>query len=74
MSNALDIPAKGDLDFLSLGALVHRLDPGIYPFHKASSLQIHVSGGEFNRLPICQIVLVCGRVSRARWSTIRSAI
>ena len=48
MSNALDIPAKGDLDFLSLGALVHRLDSGIYPFHKASSLQIHVSGGEFN--------------------------
>ena len=26
MSNVLDIPAKADLDFLSLGALVHRLD------------------------------------------------
>ena len=48
MSNPLEIPAKGDLDFLSLGALVHRLDSGIYPFHKASSVQIHVSGGEFN--------------------------
>ena len=24
-----------DLDFLSLGALVHRLDPGIIPFRKA---------------------------------------
>src|ERR687897_793881 len=48
MSNPLDIPAKGDLDFLSLGALVHRLDSGVYPFHKASTLQIHVSGGEFN--------------------------
>ena len=48
MSNPLEIPAKGDLDFLSLGALVHRLDSGIYPFHKAASLQIHVSGGEFN--------------------------
>lgn len=37
-----------DLDFLSLGALVHRLDPGIVPFRKARSLEIHVSGGEYN--------------------------
>jgi len=37
-----------DLDFLSLGALVHRLDPGRYPFRKARSLNIHVSGGEYN--------------------------
>jgi 2-dehydro-3-deoxygluconokinase len=36
------------MDFISLGALVHRLDPGIVPFHKASECQIHVSGGEFN--------------------------
>ena len=36
------------LDLLSLGALVHRLDPGIIPFRKATELQIHVSGGEFN--------------------------
>ena len=48
MSNPLEIPATGELDFLSLGALVHRLDSGIFPFHKASSVQIHVSGGEFN--------------------------
>jgi 2-dehydro-3-deoxygluconokinase len=48
MSDTLDIPSKGELDFLSLGALVHRLDSGVYPFHKASSLAIHVSGGEFN--------------------------
>ncbi|RPI56524.1 MAG: sugar kinase [Acidobacteria bacterium] len=48
MTNGLDISSKGDLDFLSLGALVHRLDSGVYPFHKASSLTIHVSGGEFN--------------------------
>ncbi len=33
---------------MSLGALVHRLDPGIIPFRKASECQIHVSGGEFN--------------------------
>jgi 2-dehydro-3-deoxygluconokinase len=48
MSKTLDIPSKGELDFLSLGALVHRLDSGVYPFHKARSLAIHVSGGEFN--------------------------
>ncbi len=37
-----------DLDFLSLGALVHRLDPGTTPFRKARSFDIHVSGGEYN--------------------------
>ena len=36
------------LDFLSLGALVHRLDPGSLPFRKAESFRIHVSGGEYN--------------------------
>jgi 2-dehydro-3-deoxygluconokinase len=37
-----------ELDFLSLGALVHRLDPGVIPFRKARDLTIHVSGGEYN--------------------------
>jgi len=37
-----------DLDFLALGALVHRLDPGEIPFRKARSVEIHVSGGEYN--------------------------
>jgi len=37
-----------DLDFLSVGALVHRLDPGVIPFRKARSAEIHVSGGEYN--------------------------
>ena len=36
------------LDFLSLGALVHRLDPGVAPFRKARALEVHVSGGEYN--------------------------
>jgi 2-dehydro-3-deoxygluconokinase len=36
------------LDFVSVGALVHRLDPGIIPFRKATECKIHVSGGEFN--------------------------
>jgi 2-dehydro-3-deoxygluconokinase len=35
-------------DFLSLGALIHRLDPGVIPFRKARSVDIHVSGGEYN--------------------------
>jgi 2-dehydro-3-deoxygluconokinase len=48
MKYGLNISAKGALDLVSLGALVHRLDPGIVPFHKASQCQIHVSGGEFN--------------------------
>jgi 2-dehydro-3-deoxygluconokinase len=48
MKNGLNISPNGALDFLSLGALVHRLDPGIIPFRKASECQIHVSGGEFN--------------------------
>src|SRR5580704_15542190 len=44
----LNISPTGALDFLSLGALVNRLDPGIIPFRKANQCQIHVSGGEFN--------------------------
>ena len=48
MTHGLDIRRDGALDFLSLGALVHRLDPGIIPFRKASECRIHVSGGEFN--------------------------
>ena len=35
-------------DFITLGALVTRLDPGIVPFEYANSYDIHVSGGEFN--------------------------
>ena len=38
----------GALDLVSLGALVHRFDPGIIPFRKATECQIHVSGGEYN--------------------------
>ena len=42
------VPPTGALDFVSLGALVHRLDPGIVPFRKAHQCEIHVSGGEYN--------------------------
>jgi len=48
MSTGLNIRKDGALDFLSLGALIHRLDPGIIPFRKATECKIHVSGGEFN--------------------------
>ena len=48
MQYGLNLKQDGALDFLSLGAIIHRLDPGIIPFRKASSCQIHVSGGEFN--------------------------
>ncbi|MEN8113065.1 MAG: sugar kinase [Actinomycetota bacterium] len=37
-----------ELDFLSLGALVHRLDPGVIPFRRARTFDVHVSGGEYN--------------------------
>ncbi|HMK39032.1 MAG TPA: sugar kinase [Bacteroidota bacterium] len=48
MDSVLNIRPSGSLDLLSLGALVHRLDPGIIPFRKALECQIHVSGGEYN--------------------------
>jgi 2-dehydro-3-deoxygluconokinase len=44
----LNIRPDGALDIVSLGALVHRIDPGVIPFRKANECQIHVSGGEFN--------------------------
>lgn len=48
MKYGLNILPNGVLDFVSVGALVHRLDPGIIPFRKATGCAIHVSGGEFN--------------------------
>src|SRR5687768_11238887 len=44
----LTIRPDGALDLLALGALIHRLDPGVVPFRKATSCEIHVSAGEFN--------------------------
>jgi 2-dehydro-3-deoxygluconokinase len=47
---ALIIPAAEGArhDFLALGALVTRLDPGVVPFAEASAYNLHVSGGEYN--------------------------
>ena len=45
----LEIPTgEKALDFCSLGAMVHRLDPGVIPFRTAKEFEIHVSGGEYN--------------------------
>ena len=48
MNTGLSILPGGALDFVSLGALIHRLDTGVVPFRKATECRIHVSGGEFN--------------------------
>jgi 2-dehydro-3-deoxygluconokinase len=48
MSSGLSIRPSAEIDFISLGALVHRLDPGTVPFRKANHFDVHVSGGEFN--------------------------
>ncbi len=48
MSSELKIRKDGELDFLALGAVIHRLDTGIIPFRKATECKIHVSGGEYN--------------------------
>src|SRR5262249_28091998 len=45
------LPIRKDLcalDFLTLGAVVHRLDPGVVPFRKARSFDVHVSACEYN--------------------------
>ena len=52
MDTGLSILSEGALDFISLGALIHRLDTGVVPFRKATECRIHVSGGEFNCGPI----------------------
>ena len=74
MAKGLEIPQKGSLDLVSLGALNHRVDLGIIPFRKATEWQVHPSGGEFNvaaNLADCfrlhtGIVLGHGRLSHWR--------
>jgi 2-dehydro-3-deoxygluconokinase len=48
MDYGLNLRKEAALDLVSVGALIHRLDPGIIPFRKATECVIHVSGGEFN--------------------------
>ena len=44
----LDKMEASKYDFMAVGALVTRLDPGIIPFEYANHYDLHVSGGEFN--------------------------
>ena len=46
----LQIPAEAGAkhDFLALGALITRLDPGVVPFKEADAYSLHVAGGEYN--------------------------
>jgi 2-dehydro-3-deoxygluconokinase len=48
MKYGLNIRQGGALDFVALGALNHRVDPGLVPFRKATAWQVHPSGGEYN--------------------------
>jgi 2-dehydro-3-deoxygluconokinase len=48
MKYGLNIRQDEELDFVSVGALNHRVDPGIIPFSKATEWQVHPSGGEYN--------------------------
>jgi 2-dehydro-3-deoxygluconokinase len=48
MNYGFEIRKEGGLDFVGVGALIHRFDPGIIPFRKAAECKIHVSGGEYN--------------------------
>lgn len=48
MPYGIDIAREGALDFVALGALNHRLDPGVVPFRKATRCDIYASGAEFN--------------------------
>lgn len=48
MDHGLSIRPEGALDFLALGAMIYRLDPGVVPFRKATECRIHVAGGEYN--------------------------
>ena len=43
-----NIPREGALDFVSVGALVHRVRPRGRPVPQGDEVRIHVSGGEFN--------------------------
>ncbi len=48
MRYGLNIRPPAALDLVALGALNHRLDPGVIPFGKATSCHIYPSGAEFN--------------------------
>lgn len=48
MDYGLKLKSEGNFDLVSLGALNHRVDPGLIPFSKATDWKVHPSGGEYN--------------------------
>ncbi len=56
-----------DLDFLSLGALVHRLDPGVIPFERPEHLKFTYRVANTMWQPISPIVSAFALVSLRRW-------
>jgi len=48
MKYGLNLQPSGGLDLVAVGALNHRVDPGIIPFGKATEWQVHPSGAEYN--------------------------
>jgi 2-dehydro-3-deoxygluconokinase len=72
MNTGLQIPPTGTLDFVSLGALNHRVDPGIIPFRKATEWHVHPSGGEYNVAANLADCFHLKTVSSRRWSITQS--
>jgi len=58
MSNGLKIQSGGALDLVSLGALVHRLDPGVIPSEKRRHARFTRAAENSMSPQIWQIVFV----------------
>jgi len=56
--SGLNIKKDGTLDLVSLGALVHRLDPGIIPFRKATECKFMSVAANLMSLLTCQTASV----------------
>ena len=66
--------ADGALDFLSLGALIHRLDPGVDPVSQgARPARFTSAAASSTPPPTWPTASACAPASPPRWSTIRSA-
>jgi len=74
MKYGLNIRQDGALDLVSLGALVHRLDPGIIPFRKAAQCRSRDAAVNLMSPRTSQIVFRCAQESPPRWWITRSAI
>jgi len=74
MHHGLTIAPHGALDLVSLGALVHRLDPGTSPFGKLTTVRF-TSVEANSMLPlISRTASACRPVSSRPWSTIHRRV